>query len=171
MMGLTLTADAFKPKEGVRLATVRHGVAYMGTNGTIATRVRFAKARRYEFAVRASGSKAAGEFPNIAVSIDGKTLGEPVVLADRASQWAEQTIPLCGIQPEASPSEPCNPAPEEPAGGVKKTSLSRWTGDRTLTIQNVEMLDRSGKEKTVFECDAGLWLRVTVSVCPSWTMV
>jgi len=76
MMGLTLTADAFKPKEGVRLATVRNGVAYMGTNGTIATRVRFAKARRYEFAVRVSGSEAGGAFPNIAVSIDGRKVGD-----------------------------------------------------------------------------------------------
>ena len=57
----TLTADAFKPKEGVRLATVSNGVAYMGTNGTIATRVRFAKAGRYELTVRASGSKAGTE--------------------------------------------------------------------------------------------------------------
>ena len=76
MLGVTLSADAFKPKEGVRLATVRNGVAYMGTNGTIAARVRFAKARRYEFAIRASGSKAGGAFPNIAVSIDGTKLGD-----------------------------------------------------------------------------------------------
>jgi len=84
MLGVRLTADAFKPKEGVRLATVRNGVAYLGTNGTIATRVRFAKARRYEFAVRASGSEAGGAFPNIAVSIDGKKLGD---LTLRRETW------------------------------------------------------------------------------------
>ena len=84
MMGLTLAADAFKPKEGVRLATVRNGVAYMGTNGTIATRVRFAKAGHYEFAVRASGSKAGGAFPNIALSVDGKKLGD---LTLRRETW------------------------------------------------------------------------------------
>lgn len=76
MTGVTLTADAFAPKEGVRLARVRDGVAYMGTNGTIATRVRFAKARRYEFAVRARGTKAGGAFPNVALSIDGTKLGD-----------------------------------------------------------------------------------------------
>ena len=75
MTGVTLSADAFKPKEGVRLATVRDGVAYLGTNGTIATRVRFAKARRYAFAIRASGTEAKGEFPNIALSIDGRKVG------------------------------------------------------------------------------------------------
>jgi len=84
MTGVTLPAGAFKPKEGVRLATVRKGVAYMGTNGTIATRVRFAKARRYAFAVRASGTGAAGELPNIALSIDGEKIGDRML---RRETW------------------------------------------------------------------------------------
>jgi hypothetical protein len=76
MAGVTLPADAFKPKEGVRLARVRGGVVYMGTRGTVAARVRFAKAGRYEFAVRAWGTQAAGEWPNLALSVAGKTLGD-----------------------------------------------------------------------------------------------
>ena len=75
MTGVALSADALKPKEGVRLATVRDGVAYLGTSGTIATRVRFAKARRYAFAIRASGSEAKGELPNVDLTIDGKKIG------------------------------------------------------------------------------------------------
>jgi len=74
--GVTLSADAFKPKGKLRLASWRRGVVYFGTNGTITTRVRFAKTRRYEFAIRAWGTEAAGEFPNIALGIDGKKVGD-----------------------------------------------------------------------------------------------
>jgi len=73
---VSLSGDAFKPKKGVRLATVRNGVVSMGTNGTVATRVRFATDGTYAFAVRAWGTKAAGEWPKIALAIDGRQVGE-----------------------------------------------------------------------------------------------
>jgi hypothetical protein len=87
---LTLSGDAFKPKGELRLAEWREGVVYMGTNGTIAARVRFAKSRRpstgsgrpepaegrYEFAIRVEGTQAGGEFPNVALSVDGKKVGD-----------------------------------------------------------------------------------------------
>ncbi len=73
---LTLSGDAFKPKGDLKLASWRAGVVHMGTNGTVATRVRFAKSRRYEFAVRAEGTQAGGQWPNVALSIDGARIGD-----------------------------------------------------------------------------------------------
>jgi beta-galactosidase len=77
---LTLDGSAFKLKghpQGVPLPfSWREGVVHMGTNGTIATTVRFAKSRRYEFALRAEGTQAAGEFPNVALSLDGRKVGD-----------------------------------------------------------------------------------------------
>jgi len=74
--GVTIQSTHLKPKGELRLWRSQGGVLSMGTNGTVATRIRFAKPRRYRFAVRAWGTQAAGEFPNIAVSIDGKKTGD-----------------------------------------------------------------------------------------------
>jgi hypothetical protein len=73
---LTLDGSAFKPKGDLKLWSSREGVVSLGTNGTIATTIRFAKSRRYEFAVRAEGTQAAGEFPNLALSLDGRKVGD-----------------------------------------------------------------------------------------------
>jgi hypothetical protein len=64
------------PEPGVKLYRTEDGVAHLGTNGTLGQTVRFGQSRRYRFAVRARGSKAAGQFPHMELSIDGKPLGE-----------------------------------------------------------------------------------------------
>ena len=73
--GVAIQGAGLKAKPGTKLWSSRDGVLYMGTNGTVTTRVRFAKTRRYELGIRASGTKAGGAFPNIRVDIDGKAIG------------------------------------------------------------------------------------------------
>lgn len=73
--GIVITGDKMMPEKGTRLFRTQAGVASLGTNGTIYATVHFAKTGEYEFAIRASGTEAAGEFPNIEVSIDAKRIG------------------------------------------------------------------------------------------------
>jgi hypothetical protein len=77
------------PEPGLKLFRTDKGVAGLGANGTVSVTVRFAKTRKYQFAVRASGTEAAGEFPNIALSMDGKKIGD---LSLRKAGW--QTLRL-----------------------------------------------------------------------------
>jgi hypothetical protein len=72
---LSIAGAGLKPEENVKLYTSRDGVAYLGTNGTIFTRLRFAKTRRYELSVVAEGTEAGGAWPTFDVSIDGRKLG------------------------------------------------------------------------------------------------
>ena len=84
-----IPADKLLPEEGVKLYRQLGGVLYLGTNGTVFATVRFARAGRYQFAIKASGTEAGGEFPNIALSIDGKQIGDVTL---RRSNW--QTLRL-----------------------------------------------------------------------------
>lgn len=72
---LRIAADQMEPDQKTSLFVRRDGMASLGTNGTIACTVRFAQSRAYRFAIRASGTEAGGEYPNIALSIDGKPVG------------------------------------------------------------------------------------------------
>ena len=46
----------------------QEGAMRIGSNGTVLATVRFAQSRKYRFTIRARGTEAAGEYPNIDVS-------------------------------------------------------------------------------------------------------
>jgi hypothetical protein len=71
---VVVPGDKMEPEVGLRLFHAKDGVVSLGTNGTVFVKMRFGKTRRYRLAIRASGTEAAGAFPNIAVSIDGKKI-------------------------------------------------------------------------------------------------
>lgn len=71
-----IPGDKMAPEGDFRFSKGEAGVAGLGSNGTVSVAVQFGKARKYEFAVRASGTEAAGEFPNIALSLDGQKIGD-----------------------------------------------------------------------------------------------
>ena len=74
--GITIPPATMKPKRDFRFTPQDDGAAYLGSNGTIACRVRFAAAGKYEFVVRASGTEAGGAFPNVRVDLDDRPLGD-----------------------------------------------------------------------------------------------
>ncbi|NQT53555.1 hypothetical protein HQ576_15975, partial [bacterium] len=82
--GVTLQGGDLTPAKGAKLWQAKGGIASLGTNGTLSTRVRFAKAGKVAFAIRAEGTQALGEWPNIAVAIDGKKLGDVML---RRAGW------------------------------------------------------------------------------------
>jgi hypothetical protein len=67
------------------------GVAYLGDNGYIVTRVECAKAGRYLMKVTASGTPAVGEYPNVRVDIDGKITGNVKLMS---GDWREYPLEL-----------------------------------------------------------------------------
>jgi len=121
---LTLDGSAFKPKGDLKLWSSREGVVSLGTNGTIATTIRFAKSRRYEFALRAEGTQAAGEFPNLALSLDGRKVGD---LRLRRPGW--HTLRL----------EAEVPAGEHEVGLSFTNDLYRPPEDRNVSIGALEI--------------------------------
>ena len=73
--GVTIAAATMKPLGDFRFSRSDDGAAYLGSNGTIFRRVRFAAPGDYELVVRASGSEAAGELPNVRVGLDDRVIG------------------------------------------------------------------------------------------------
>ena len=73
---VTVAAAAMEPQGNFRFTRAQNGAAYLGSNGTILARMRFAEAGKYELIVRASGSEAGGELPNIHVALDGQPVGD-----------------------------------------------------------------------------------------------
>jgi hypothetical protein len=74
--GVTIAAATMEPEDDFRFTRHDDGVAYLGSNGTISGRVRFAASGEYEFVVEASGSEAEGEFPNVRVALDHEPIGD-----------------------------------------------------------------------------------------------
>lgn len=74
--GITIAAASMEPQGDFRFTRGSDGAAYLGSNGTILGRVRFAEAGKYEFVIRASGTEAGGELPKIRVGLDGESIGE-----------------------------------------------------------------------------------------------
>jgi hypothetical protein len=81
---LRIPGEAMTPAKGTKLASNKDGVARLGTNGTILSTVRFDQSRKYRFTIRASGTEAGGQFPNIALSIDGRVVGN---VSLRRADW------------------------------------------------------------------------------------
>ena len=67
---------SMEPKADFRFTKRDDGAAYLGSNGTIARRLRFAETGKYEFILQAGGTEAGGGLPNIRVGLDGKTVGD-----------------------------------------------------------------------------------------------
>jgi len=74
--GVTIAPATMEPQRDFRFTRSDDGAAYLGSNGTIARRVRFAAAGEYELVVQASGSEAAGELPNVRVGLDDEPIGD-----------------------------------------------------------------------------------------------
>ena len=88
-----LGVDFGSPSQGVRIAgdrfsavrkspgfSFREGKAHLGANGTVVAKLTFAKSARYQFRIRASGTPAEGQLPNVALSIDGKRAGDATLV-------------------------------------------------------------------------------------------
>ncbi|HUT92815.1 MAG TPA: carbohydrate-binding domain-containing protein [Thermoguttaceae bacterium] len=74
--GVTIAAATMEPQRDFRFSRGDDGAAYLGSNGTIARRVRFAAAGEYELVIQASGSEAAGELPIVRVGLDDEPIGD-----------------------------------------------------------------------------------------------
>ena len=74
--GVRIAAATMEPERDFRFGRGDDGAAYLGSNGTISRRVRFAAGGEYELVLRASGSEAAGELPNLRVDLDGRPIGD-----------------------------------------------------------------------------------------------
>ncbi|NOZ22598.1 MAG: hypothetical protein GXP25_16085 [Planctomycetes bacterium] len=72
---VVIPGDRMQPEKKLKVWKAQSGVLRVGSNGMVSTKVKFGTTRKYEFAVKASGTEAAGEFPNIDLSIDGKKIG------------------------------------------------------------------------------------------------
>lgn len=74
--GVRIAGDRFvavRKSPGIRF---RDGKAFLGANGTVVAKLTFARSARYQFRIRASGTPAEGQLPNVALSIDGKRVGD-----------------------------------------------------------------------------------------------
>lgn len=76
MSGVTVAGDKLVPAPGLKIFQGRDGLARVGTNGTVSTRLRMAAAGRYELAVRTQGTELDGIFPHLDVLVDGRRVGE-----------------------------------------------------------------------------------------------
>ena len=73
--GTALEAEAMTPQPDLAHCYNRGSCMYMGSTGYIEGPVEFAASGRYTFALVARGTKAAGVYPNVALLIDGKSIG------------------------------------------------------------------------------------------------
>ncbi|NLS91576.1 MAG: hypothetical protein GXX96_05265 [Planctomycetaceae bacterium] len=73
--GVTIAAATMEPQGDFRFSQGNDGAAYLGSNGTIARRVRFAASGEYELLVQVSGTEAGGELPNVRVGLDSQPIG------------------------------------------------------------------------------------------------
>lgn len=78
--GVRIPGDRFAAVRPASTLQFRDGKAYLGSNGWAVARVPFAKAGRFQFRIRASGTAADGVLPNVALSIDGKRVGDATLL-------------------------------------------------------------------------------------------
>ena len=81
---LVIAPASMEPQRDFRFTRSDDGAAYLGSNGTIQQTVQFAAGGDYQFVIRASGSGAGGEFPNIRVGLDGQPIAD---LKLRQSNW------------------------------------------------------------------------------------
>lgn len=125
------------PRQGVRIAgdrfsavrkspafRFRDGKAFLGANGTVVTRLSFARSDCYQFRIRASGTPAEGKLPNLALSIDGNRVGDATL---RQTTW--HTLVL-----DAQVS-----AGEHEIGLTFTNDLYRPPEDRNLAVEWLEI--------------------------------
>ena len=132
-----LGVDFSSPRQGVRIAgdrfsalrkspgfRFRDGKAFLGANGTVVVRLPFARSGRYQFRLRVSGTPAEGKLPNLAMSIDGKRMGDATL---RQATWHTLTL-------EAEVS-----AGEHEIGVTFTNDLYRPPEDRNLAMEWLEI--------------------------------
>ncbi len=103
---------------------IRDGRAYLGANGGMSCRLNFAQAGRHEFRIRASGTEVDDVYPNIALRIDGRVIGD--VSLTRAG-W--QTVVVTA---EVD-------AREHDIGLVFTNDFYRPPKDRNLVVESLEI--------------------------------
>jgi hypothetical protein len=92
LSGVTVPGDKLLPERGLKLHhSNRDGLAYVGTNGTVAASLRFATAGRYELALRAQGTELDGIYPHLDVLLDGRRVGEMQLTA---AGWQVLRLPV-----------------------------------------------------------------------------
>lgn len=72
---LQIPGAQMTPAKAAKFSPNKDGSMRMGSNGMVLCTVRFSQSRKYRFTIRASGTEAAGQFPNIALSLDGRLVG------------------------------------------------------------------------------------------------
>ena len=130
--GATIAAASMEPQGDFRFTRTNDGAAYLGSNGTILGRVRFAADGDYEFIVRAGGTEAGGQLPNVRIGLDGQTIGD---LQLQKSDWHALRVqtPVAEGEHEVSLSF-TNDYYDPPA-------------DRNLRIQSLTIRPISGETK------------------------
>ena len=119
-----IAGDRFSPARKSRGISFREGKAYLGANGTVVARLTFARSARYLFRIRASGTPADGQLPNVALSIDGKRVGDATL--------ARTTWHTLSLEAEVS-------AGAHEIGLSLTNDLYRPPEDRNLTIDWLEV--------------------------------
>lgn len=89
--GVTIAAATMEPQRDFRFSQGNDGAAYLGSNGTIARRVRFAAPGEYELLVQVSGTEAGGELPNVRVGLDDHPIGN---LQLEKTGWHTLRLPM-----------------------------------------------------------------------------
>lgn len=71
-LGVSYDLTTFKPMKDIAHYRVAGGYVYMGSSGWIEGSITVPRTGAYAFRLEAAGTKAAGEFPEVVVEIDGK---------------------------------------------------------------------------------------------------
>jgi hypothetical protein len=119
MSGVTVPGDKLVPQADLKSFRARDGLGQLGTNGTAATRLRFARGGRYELTVRARGTELDAIFPHMDVLVNGRRQG---ALQLQGPEWQQlrMTIDV--------------PAGEHAIGMRFTNDQWRPPADRNLTI-------------------------------------
>ena len=80
---------AFKPRPGLPHYHTDKGCTHMGSSGWIEGTIRVPETGDYRLLIEASGTKAAVEYPEVAVSLDGRKLG---AVRLTTGQWRYYTV-------------------------------------------------------------------------------
>ena len=76
---LDIPGAEMKPAEGLKGRYITGAVARLAANGSVFSDIRFASSREYILEVKARGTEAAGEYPNIRLAIDGEIIGDQML--------------------------------------------------------------------------------------------
>jgi hypothetical protein len=72
---LAYDLTSFTPMPDLAHYSTDRGYCYLGSSGWIEGQIEVPEDGQYSLAVEAAGTKAAGEYPEVVVSVDGKDVG------------------------------------------------------------------------------------------------